>query len=75
MLERKKKSGQAEFLKWFNPLLEALREMGGSGKPKEIYEQIALMQKVPDSQREEVMKSGVLRFNNQIAWARQYLTW
>jgi restriction system protein len=75
MSERKKKSGQAEFLKWFNPLLAALREMGGSGKPKEIYEQIAVMQKVPDSQREEVMKSGVLRFNNQIAWARQYLTW
>jgi len=74
-LERKKKSSQAEFLKWFNPLLNALRELGGSGTPKEIYNQIAILEKVSDSQREETMKSGVLRFNNQIAWARQYLLW
>lgn len=75
MVENKKKSGNAEFLKWFNPLLDALRELGGSAKPKEIYEQIAKMQNVSDLQREEIMKSGVLRFNNQIAWARQYLIW
>jgi restriction system protein len=73
--EKKKKPIQAEFLKWFNPLLEALRDLGGSGQPKEVYETVARMQKVPDSVREETMKSGVLRFNNQIAWARQYLIW
>lgn len=75
MTEKKKKTVQAEFLKWFNPLLEALRDLGGSGQPKEVYETVARMQKVPDSVREETMKSGVLRFNNQIAWARQYLIW
>lgn len=75
MTEKKKKPIQAEFLKWFNPLLEALRDLGGSGQPKEVYETVARMQKVPDSVREETMKSGVLRFNNQIAWARQYLIW
>lgn len=75
MQEKKKKPIQAEFLKWFNPLLEALRDLGGSGQPKEVYETVARMQNVPDSVREETMKSGVLRFNNQIAWARQYLIW
>ena len=76
MTEKKKKiGGQAEFLKWFNPILEALRELGGSGQPKEVYEQVASMCKISDAQREETMKSGVLRFNNQIAWARQYLVW
>lgn len=75
MIEKKKKPVQAEFLKWFNPVLEALRDLGGSGQPKEVYETVARMQKVPDSVREETMKSGVLRFNNQIAWARQYLIW
>ncbi|MCP9761641.1 restriction endonuclease [Lacihabitans soyangensis] len=75
MGERKKKSAQAEFVKWFGPLLNALRDLGGSGKPKEVVEQIANTLNIPDNQREEVMKSGILRFHNQVAWARQYLVW
>lgn len=26
----------AEFVKWFGPLLDALRDLGGSGKPHEV---------------------------------------
>lgn len=75
MTDKRKKSSQAEFTKWFGPLLDALRELGGSGKPKEVVEQIGKQLKITDSQREEVMKSGILRFDNQVAWARQYLVW
>lgn len=75
MAELKKKSKQAAFTNWFGPLLNALRELGGSGRPKEVVEEIAKKEKIPDSQREEVMKSGILRFDNQVAWARQYLVW
>lgn len=75
MTDKRKKSSQAEFTKWFGPLLDALRELGGSGKPKEAVEQIAKQLNIPDAQREEVMKSGILRFDNQVAWARQYLVW
>lgn len=75
MLDKEKKSGQAEFTKWFGPLLNALRELGGSAKPKEVVEEIAKIEKITDSKREEVMKSGILRFDNQVAWARQYLVW
>jgi restriction system protein len=75
MTDKRKKSSQAEFTKWFGPLLNALRELGGSGRPKEVVEEIAKTEKIKDSQREEVMKSGILRFDNQVAWARQYLVW
>jgi len=75
MTDKRKKSSQAEFTKWFGPLLNALRELGGSGRPKEVVEEIAKAEKIKDSQREEVMKSGILRFDNQVAWARQYLVW
>ena len=75
MIEKKEKTRQAEFTKWFGPLLNALRELGGSGKPKEVVEQISKTLKIPDGQREAIMKSGVLRFDNQVAWARQYLVW
>lgn len=66
---------QAEFTKWFGPLLNALRELGGSARPKEVVEEIAKSENLPDIQREEIMKSGILRFDNQVAWARQYLVW
>ena len=30
------KKKQTEFVKWIGPLLDALRELGGSGKPREV---------------------------------------
>ncbi len=69
------KTKQAEFVKWFGPLLAALKQLGGSGKPKEVVEQIAKNEKLSDNILEETLKSGTLRFSNQVAWARQYLVW
>jgi len=69
------KGRKAEFTKWFGPLLDALRTLGGSGKPKEACEQIAKSLKLPDSFLEETLESGGSRFQNQVAWARQYLVW
>ncbi|MFC0775733.1 restriction endonuclease [Terrimonas alba] len=75
MSNSKKKSGKAEFTNWFGPLLDALRALGGSGRPKEVVAQIAKDLSIPDKQLEETMKSGIPRFQNQVAWARQYLVW
>ena len=66
---------QAEFTKWLGPLLNALRDLGGSGRPKEATEKVAKNLNLPDSVLEEIMKSGMPRFANQVAWARQYLVW
>ena len=65
----------SHFTKWFGPLLDALRELGGSARPKEVVEYIAQKLKIPDHVLEETMKSGIPRFQNQVAWARQYLIW
>ena len=74
-MEKKPKSKQAEFVKWFGPTLDALRQLGGSGRPKEVVERIAKNLEIPDKVLEETIKSGTLRFSNQVAWARQYLVW
>ncbi|HYK75466.1 MAG TPA: Mrr restriction system protein [Daejeonella sp.] len=72
----KKKNGQAEFIKWFGPVLDALRALGGSAKPREIAEWIGTAHKIPDEiLNARYEKSGQLKFPNQIAWARQYLVW
>ena len=34
----KKRNGKTEFVKWFGPILDALRALGSSAKPKEIIQ-------------------------------------
>lgn len=63
----------SQFLRWFGPILDALRFLGGSGKPNEVTAAIAKAEKIPDEKLNEVLKSGDLRFNNQVAFARFYL--
>lgn len=72
----KKKNGNAEFVKWFGPVLDALRDLGGSAKPREIAGQIGENLNIPEETlNARYEKSGQLKFPNQIAWARQYLVW
>lgn len=71
----KQKSGQSEFVRWFGPLLQALRDLGGSASPREALDRIAAIEKVPEALRNEILKSGQERFYNQVHWARQYLVW
>ena len=66
---------ESEFLKWMGPLLNALRELGGSGRPREVSLLIAERNNLLPSKLEETTKSGQARFHNQVAWARQYLVW
>ena len=66
---------RSEFVKWMGPMLDALRELGGSGKPREVSELIAERCNVSDEKLEETLKSGQTRFYNQVHWARQYLVW
>lgn len=63
----------AQFLRFFGPLLDALRELGGSGRPSEVTDQIAKALAIPDSVQNEQLASGNSRFANQVAWARFYL--
>ena len=67
-----KKEG-TQFLRWFGPLLDALRELGGSGTPEEATDKVAELSKVTESEQNELLESGHPRFKNQVAWARFYM--
>ena len=69
------KKTQAEFVQWMPHVLDALREFGGSATPREVYEAVARIAKVPEEKRFAKLGSGTLRFPNQVAWARQFLIW
>lgn len=70
-----KRGSNVEFVKWFNPLIQALKQLGGSAKPKEASTRIADNLKLSDTVLDEKLKSGALKFHNQVQWARQYLAW
>jgi restriction system protein len=62
-----------QFVRFFNPLLDALRHLGDSGTPPEVCNAIAEQLGIPEETRNEQTTSGVNRFENQVAWARYYL--
>ena len=72
-MKRGKNEEGAQFLRYFGPLLDALRALGGSGTPDEVTERIAQDLKIPDDVQNETLASGELRYRNQVAWARLYL--
>lgn len=64
----------AQFLRYFGPLLEALKKLGGSATPAEAVDQIARDLGLSDEAQNELLASGAPRFPNQVAWARFYLS-
>ena len=72
MTKRNQEEG-AQFVKFFGPLLDALRKLGGSGSPEEVVEQIASDLALSDEVQNDLLPSGEPRFRNQVHWARFYL--
>jgi restriction system protein len=72
MAKRKSDEG-AQFVRYFGPVLDALRKLGGSGKPDEVVEQVAADLSLSDESQNDLLPSGESRFRNQVAWARFYL--
>jgi restriction system protein len=69
----KKTDEGAQFVRYFGPLLDALRQLGGSGTPEEVAERIATDLSISDQLQNELLPSGEPRYRNQIHWARFYL--
>ncbi len=74
-MANQKRRGNAEFTKWMGPLLEALRDVGGSCRPREASDWIARKHALTSQTTDAVTSSGQERFHNQVQWARQYLVW
>lgn len=62
-----------KFIRFFNPILKVLKELGGSGNSGEVKDLVIEKMNIPEAELEEKLKSGASRVRNQIAWARIYL--
>ena len=74
MVKKRNPENGAQFVRYMQPVIDALNSLGGSGSPDEVIERIAKTLAVPDDVQNEILPSGGrTRFGNQVAWARFYL--
>jgi restriction system protein len=68
------KKTSSQVARYIGPVLQAIRELGGSGRPHEVRAAIARDLHISDAEQSEPLPSGVqTRFENQVHWARFYL--
>ena len=62
-----------QFIRFFKPVIEVLKESGGSGTAAEIIDQTIEKMKISEKEQEATNKNGQSRVRNQVNWARLYL--
>ena len=62
-----------KFVQFFSPVIKALKELGGSGRPSEVRDVISKQLNISEKDKTELLEGGAPRFDNQVAWARFYL--
>lgn len=65
------KKWQVEFLRWFGPLLYALRDLGDFSRPHEVSARIAKNLSLGDEDLDATLKPRAGKLRNQVASARQ----
>ncbi|ESQ81196.1 restriction endonuclease [Asticcacaulis sp. YBE204] len=62
-----------KFVQYFQPVIDGLRDLGSSAKPREVYTWIAERLSIPKEEIEGTTKGGQSKFENKVGWARFYL--
>lgn len=62
-----------QFLRFCIPIVETLKELGGSGQPKEVTDAVLERLHISEQEQAQTLKNGSSRVRNQVAWARFYL--
>jgi restriction system protein len=62
-----------QFIRFFKPIIEVLKETGGSGTAAEVLDHVIEKMKISESEQVVTNKNGQSRVRNQIYWAKFYL--
>ena len=62
-----------EFIRFFKPIVDVLKELGGSGSAGEVIDLVIERMNISDDELAVVNKNGGSRIKNQVNWARMYL--
>lgn len=65
----------AAFLRWFRPIVQALRDLGGSATPENTRKKIIENERLSDDEVNATRgKTHVNKFENEVSFAKSYLT-
>ena len=62
-----------QFTRFLKPIIEVLRESGGSGTSSEVSDKVIEQLNIPDEEQSVILKSGQTRVYNQVHWGRMFL--
>ncbi|MCB0743241.1 MAG: restriction endonuclease [Ignavibacteriae bacterium] len=62
-----------QFLKFFVPIIDSLKDLGGSGTPSEVIDLAIDKLSISEKEQQATIKNGESRVRNQAQWARLYL--
>ena len=74
MTKSKDALGAPQFVRYFGPVIGALQQLGGSGRPGEVRALIVQALTLSEHDQTDPLPSGISRFENQVHWARFYLS-
>ena len=63
-----------QFVRYLGPVLDALRALRGSAEPRSAMDKVIELAGVTDHELSETTKGGQSRYENQVGWARFYLS-
>lgn len=64
-----------EFIRFFRPIIQVMRNLGGSGTASERVDRSLEVAQVTEAEQQAVNRNGLSRVKSQVHWARQYLVW
>ena len=63
-----------QFVSYFVPLVEIMRDLGGQAKPRQIFDEVIKRHDIPESYLALTDKNGGSKFENRVHFARFYLS-
>jgi len=62
-------------IRFYKPIIEVLKESGGSGTAAEVIDRVIEKIGIPEAEQEVTLKNGQSRVRYQVQWAQLYLAY
>lgn len=73
-MTRKRRRSGPDFVRFFQPIINALNDKDASATPREVYDWIIEHENISEAELTKVNKNGRSNFENKVAFARYYLS-
>lgn len=72
-LHDQKIEGVPQFVSYFAPVIEIMRDLGGQARPRQVFDELIKRHDIPESFLSLTNKNGGSKFENRAHFARSYL--